>query len=157
MSSVNNNELNQTSGSLVEWDSTQTNFVEVHDSIENDVRQPVPSDQRRIIDAITVFIRQLASIEEGEYGDWMRRANNYWIDLEEMIGTFPEAADLQPDLDHIRSKIQFYPDFRLENSRQLIIALALQLRDRLDKNDHLEAPDFAVSAIAPDEQRAWSH
>lgn len=76
---------------------------------------------------INNFIRDIAEIEEYDFGDFMRRANNYLIVL--MNRTYrsstPEVKKLLIELQYI---IQFQPDWDVESTRNKIFAKAELIR-----------------------------
>ena len=92
------------------------------------------SDEKlRVVDD---FCARLATIAEGDYGDWMRRANLYWYELRDALGDQPpDVWDLMQAM-HIQ--IQYQPDFRLIETRRRVVAMALDLRRQLERGAEIE-------------------
>ena len=73
------------------------------------------NDQK--VQAVTDYIGRIASISESDYGDWMRRANLYWLTLVEALHGVGKPG-VQESLQEMASVIEFNPNFRiLETSR----------------------------------------
>jgi hypothetical protein len=85
------------------------------------------------VEAVDEFCRQIVCATEGDYGDWMRRANLYWMELVEALGQ--QSRDATELLEAMRVMIQYQPDFQLIETRKRIVAMALDLRRELTGPD----------------------
>ena len=70
--------------------------------------------------AVEKFIQRINEIQEIDYGDFMRRANNYLMDLQDHIAetTDVEAQRLLADM---KLHLQYYPNWNVELTKDYIL------------------------------------
>lgn len=82
------------------------------------------------VQAIDDFVMRVASISEGEYGDWMRRATVYWWHLTDALYSVenPRVGAILAEMNRI---IEFNPNFLILETSRKVIAMALEIRGLL--------------------------
>ncbi len=65
-------------------------------------------------EAILRFIQNVSQIQELDYGDFMRKANHYLIDLENQ----PDAGNLVADM---KLHLQYRPNWNIESTKDYIL------------------------------------
>ncbi|MCM2282164.1 MAG: hypothetical protein NDI61_09995 [Bdellovibrionaceae bacterium] len=102
------------------------------------------AEKLRVLDD---FGGRIMSLDEEDFGDWMRRANVYWHRL--MQAFADEDRQTHQHLAEIHRLIQYNPSFRLQDTRRRVIDLVLAMRerfnDRLGRHETLDPHDYAVS------------
>ncbi len=79
------------------------------------------------------FMKALRAIDEADYGDFMRKANLYFVDLEGALGSeISDRAKLK--LSEIHDYLQFKPDWNRENTLHRISKDILDLELILDES-----------------------
>ncbi len=70
--------------------------------------------------AVEKFIQRINEIQEIDYGDFMRRANNYLIDLQDHI---TDTADIEAQrlLADMKLHLQYYPNWNVELTKNYIL------------------------------------
>lgn len=122
-------------------------------SVLHPVEDPPPSpyDDDKA-HAVEDFAGRIASVVEGDYGDWMRRANTYWWELVEALGA--TSTDVRKLLFEMHNLIQYNPDFRLIETRRQVIEMASRLREMLGAKEPLDLHQFNISLTAHTAQPA---
>lgn len=103
------------------------------------------------------FKNDVASIQEDDYGDFMRRAGSYLANLEQVLsGSPPEVFEL---IDEMRTYLMYHPSWGIETTRARLLrdadALGTELRLlnrgelRLLKGGELPLPTRAGVAGEP--------
>lgn len=76
------------------------------------------------------FIEKISAINDTDYGDFMRKANSYLIELdEEIYDDIPEPV--QELLDELKTEIQFYPNWDIKSTRRRTILMAERIKEEL--------------------------
>lgn len=82
--------------------------------------------------AINKFIEDFSSIEDTDYGDFMRKANHYLLELDdEMSGISSESIKMQ--LEQMKVDVQYYPNWDIASTREKTIQGAYVLDAMLAK------------------------
>lgn len=79
---------------------------------------------------IEFFINRLQEINETDYGDFMRKANFYLIELDDDIYQ-SSSKETQKMLDVMKNEIQFHPNWKIEPTRVEILEMAKLLQRKL--------------------------
>lgn len=77
------------------------------------------------LSAIRRFIDRIQNLNESDYGDFMREANLYLLDLEESLCSTNERC--LSKLYDMQMYTQFYPNWDVESTRKRLLADARQL------------------------------
>lgn len=112
--------------------------------------EPPPSPRTRDkVRAVYEFCERIVSITDDDYGDWMRRANLYWLILAQVVSETPGEVshETSPDmlaapLDNVSSEvllllaelhdiIQYHPNWHLVETRRLAVQMALKIAEAL--------------------------
>lgn len=112
-----------------------------------DIPPPAPRARTReeILHALDDFGGRIVSLAEGDYGDWMRRANLYWHRLAEALS----IADRQTQrmLLELHRIIQYNPNFLIHSTRKKVIDQVLAIREHLGGRGDLDPHDYGVSTV----------
>lgn len=71
--------------------------------------------------AIDIFSKKFNAIDNLDYGDFMRRANLYLMDLDDQITKNKEVCNLMKQM---KDEIQYNPSWDIESTRDSISHLA---------------------------------
>lgn len=82
-----------------------------------------------MIDPVESFVNDLKSIEDSDYGDFMRKANSYLNVLEQDL--IPLDMDVRAKLFEMKLYLQYLPSVNTEGIRELIIRDARYINDLL--------------------------
>lgn len=96
--------------------------------------------------AVRKFIENLNSIDESDYGDFMRKANVYLNYLKDDLSPMPQ--DVRSKLFEMQLYLQFISSWEIEPTRRRIITDAMHVNDMLAA----QRPDWQF----PDEEVAQS-
>ena len=77
------------------------------------------------------FLQEISSIEENDYGDFMRKVNEYLIELKENKNAV-RTLEIEQIVDEIQRYIQFRPNWKIPETRE-------RLTQDIEKLIHLEA------------------
>ena len=66
------------------------------------------------------FLEQIKALDETDYGDFMRKANSYLLNLKEEEVTLAHLA-LQYKISEIQNYLQFSPDRNIESTRERLL------------------------------------
>lgn len=80
--------------------------------------------------SIENFIEKLLTINELDYGDFMRKANHYLMELDDKVAATadPVAQTLLAD---IKLHLQYYPNWNIEQTRKLIMEEVSSINDHI--------------------------
>lgn len=79
----------------------------------------------------TSFIKKIKSIEDADYGDFMRKANVYFVSLAEELGShIPEGA--KQKLSEIQDYLQYKPNWNRDKTIQRLSKDILDLEMMID-------------------------
>lgn len=95
------------------------------------------------IQALEEFAGRLAEIVEQEYGDWMRRANLYFLELATALSRAPD--EIRARLFELHMLIQYCPNFKILETSREAIRIAMEMRKGLGAQSDLGPPDFGLS------------
>ncbi|OFZ29154.1 MAG: hypothetical protein A2622_14020 [Bdellovibrionales bacterium RIFCSPHIGHO2_01_FULL_40_29] len=71
-------------------------------------------------ETVKKFIQNISEITELDYGDFMRKANHYLMELQENIQT-PTDQTTQYILNDMKQHLQFNPNWDIESTRHFIL------------------------------------
>ncbi len=93
------------------------------------------------------FAGYIAAMKEEDYGDWMRRANMYWMNLKESLlrGAPDQAEYVERELGRMKETIQFCPTFQILETQRRVIEMALEMRQHLGGEGEFDLHKFQVS------------
>src|SRR3954466_14223447 len=82
------------------------------------------------IEAVRDFIGRVSSIQEGEYGDWQRRALLYWWHLVDALYNepIPMVHQVMRDMSDI---IEYHPTFLILETNRKIVEQAMKILEAL--------------------------
>ena len=87
------------------------------------------------------FMKNLRAIDEGDFGDFMRKGNLFFLELSEALGT--EMSDqAKKKLSEIQDHLQFTPDWNHDTTLHRISKDILDLELILDKTPKDSVSDF---------------
>lgn len=66
------------------------------------------------------FSEKILAIHEPDYGDFMRKANHYLLDLKKALGRLPNPQ-IKSKLDQMQNYIQFHPNWEVEPTVKQIL------------------------------------
>jgi len=72
-------------------------------------------------DAVKNFIQNILNIQDPDYGDFMRKANLYIVDLGEQLKETP-YKDVHERIKNMQSYVQFYSNWDIQSTRDRIIS-----------------------------------
>ncbi len=80
--------------------------------------------------SVQLFVEKILSINELDYGDFMRKANHYLMELEAKVKATadPIAEALLAD---IKLHLQYYPNWNVTQTRKLIMDEVANLNDHI--------------------------
>jgi len=70
--------------------------------------------------AIEKFVGQIRAVNEYDYGDFMRKANSYIMDLQNSLEPLANKV-IRRKISEMRDYIQFQPEWKVESTRRRII------------------------------------
>src|SRR4051812_15983688 len=70
-------------------------------------------------EALELFEEMVSTIVEGDYGDFMRRAQGYYLEMIEELG--PHAREVRDRLDWIEEYLQFRPNWDIDSTRARLL------------------------------------
>ncbi len=77
--------------------------------------------------AVRRFIENVNSIEDSDYGDFMRKANVYLNDLRDELS--PMEQDIRAKLFEMKLYLQFISSWEIEPTRRRIVTDAMYVED----------------------------
>ncbi|MBX3033428.1 MAG: hypothetical protein KF865_05825 [Bdellovibrionaceae bacterium] len=80
------------------------------------------------LSAVHHFIDQICDLNEADYGDFMRAANLYLLNLRAQVGDDESSART---IDHMREYVQFHPDWDVLDTKKRLLRDAQHLRDEI--------------------------
>lgn len=82
--------------------------------------------------AIEQFIKDISTIDDPDYGDFMRKANHYLIELEDEI--YKMANDsIKGHLREMKNELQYSPNWDIESTRDKLLLSARMIDIVLDE------------------------
>lgn len=88
---------------------------------------PASRVPKPVVSSIRRFIDRIQTLEESDYGDFMREANLYLLDLEESLNSLVVDEVCLSKLYDMQIYTQFYPNWDIESTRKRLLADARQL------------------------------
>lgn len=110
---------------------------------------PYAQSREEKLKAIDDFCFCLTSIVEEEYGDWMRRANIYLLDLTEAL--HGEGRKVQKLLYEIQMIIQLLPDFRIAETCRSVVKIAMRIREAMGAPSEIDWHRYNLAATTQTE------
>ncbi len=84
-----------------------------------EARHPHPTPPDHHVQSLRIFIEAMENLYEKDYGDFMREANAYILDLKDALArTTPDALQ---KLQEMQEYTQFNPNWSIEITRQWLI------------------------------------
>jgi hypothetical protein len=83
---------------------------------------------------IEKFIMDIDEIHESDYGDFMRKANNYILKLRRRMRNFHDQ-DIDHKIDEMQDYVQFHPSWEVEATREKVLHDANTLDQILEEHD----------------------
>lgn len=112
-------------------------------SVEASLPTNGKAENEKYIAAVDHFVCQVASAVEFDYGDWMRRVNSYWLELDLVLhgikGRVPQL------MERMQLIVQFEPDWKLTETRRCVVELAVEIRRELGAES---APDLHAYGLS---------
>lgn len=79
---------------------------------------------------VKYFIENILTINELDYGDFMRKANHYLLELEDKVAVTADPAAVVL-LANIKLHLQYYPNWNIEQTRKLILDEVAKINDHI--------------------------
>lgn len=76
------------------------------------------------------FIQKVKTLDDHDYGDFMRKANFYLILMQEEM-SHEQAVLNEKKIEDIQLFLQFYPNWDVESTRQKVIQKATEMGPQL--------------------------
>ncbi|HVK60808.1 MAG TPA: hypothetical protein VM432_04625 [Bdellovibrionales bacterium] len=114
---------------LLEESTKDTKFIANPDGdgVLHPLREPADfAPVYGALEAIDLFKERIEGIVEGDYGDFMRRAQTYFLEMTEEIGPLEKA--LRPRLRWIEEYLQFLPNWDIDSTRARLLVDIDRLR-----------------------------
>lgn len=83
------------------------------------------------------FVTDLNDIHEGEYGDFMRKANQHIIELRSEMRNL-HNSEVNNKIDEIQNYVQFYPTWMIESTRDKAIHDAQEIDEMISAHTQSE-------------------
>ncbi len=99
------------------------------------------------------FVRNISSILEYDYGDFMRFANVYLNRLSAELKTLGDK-DIDQKMAQMKMYIQYVPNWDVELTRKKVMRDSLYLRDIL--RAHLQDWESDIGAISPEAKGSFA-
>jgi hypothetical protein len=80
---------------------------------------------------VSEFINKVSHINDPDYGDFMRKANAYLLEMKKELSPFPDHAS-HDMVDVMQSHIQFDPNGNVESTREMVLKEANDLAEHLE-------------------------
>lgn len=82
---------------------------------------------------VNKFIKNFSEIEEIDYGDFMRKANHYLLELEEDLSQSSNSS-IKKNLEQMKIDVQYYPNWDIQSTRKKILEHARRIDFLLDQS-----------------------
>lgn len=81
---------------------------------------------------VNKFIKNFSEIEEMDYGDFMRKANHYLLELEEDLSQSSNSS-IKKNLEQMKIDVQYYPNWDIQSTREKTLEHARRIGFLLDQ------------------------
>lgn len=82
---------------------------------------------------VNKFIKNFSEIEEIDYGDFMRKANHYLLELEEDLSQSSNSS-IKKNLEQMKIDVQYYPNWDIQSTRKKILEHVRRIGFLLDQS-----------------------
>lgn len=95
-------------------------------------------------EAVEKFIVNIMGIQALDYGDFMRLANHYLIELETETAAYSDK-DVEKLLSDMKLQLQYYPNWNVQTTREFMMEEAKQLMKATESLALIENKNYSLS------------